>query len=126
MTIVDKQIQEPDINKDIKVSDLFHFSAIKIQVKHLDHLFRIYIKSTGKDTVCRIEETKRLTQTSAIEAINQIFNPIERFEKWIIDHDKKLSEICDKLDKSVIISSMHNYKKSPSSLLKRPGWITLL
>ena len=102
MTIVDKQKQQPDINKDIKVSDLFHFSAIKIQVKHLDHLFRIYIKSTGKDIVCRIEETKRLTQTPAIEAKNQIFNPIERFEKWIIDHDKKLSEIYDKLDKSVV------------------------
>jgi hypothetical protein len=42
MTIVDKQKQQPDINKDIEVSDLFHFSAIKIQVKHLDHLFRIY------------------------------------------------------------------------------------
>jgi hypothetical protein len=61
-----------------------------------------YIKSTGKDTVCRIEETKRLTQTSAIEANNQICNPIEKFEKWFIYHDKKLSEIYDKLDKSVI------------------------
>jgi hypothetical protein len=37
-------ITEADINKDIKVSDLLHFSATKIQVKHLDHLFRIYVK----------------------------------------------------------------------------------
>jgi predicted component of viral defense system (DUF524 family) len=102
MIIIDKQKQQPDINKDIKVSDLFHFWVIKIQAKHLDHLFRINIKSTGKDIACRIDEIKRLTQTSAIEAKNQIFNPIGRFEKWFIDHDKNLNEISDKLDKSVI------------------------
>ena len=43
--IMDWQLTEADINKDIKVSDVFHFSAIKVQVRHLDHLFSVYVKS---------------------------------------------------------------------------------
>ena len=56
--IMDWQLTEADINKDIKVSDVFHFSAIKVQVRHLDHLFSVYVKSMGKHTVCRLEERK--------------------------------------------------------------------
>ena len=77
---MDWHITEADINKDIKVSELFHFTATKIQVKHLDHLFRIYVKSMGKDTVCRVEESKHPEKKPAIEFINGIFNPAERFE----------------------------------------------
>jgi hypothetical protein len=72
-------LTEADINKDIKVSDLLHFSTIKIQVKHLDHLFRIYVKSMGKGTVCRVEESK-CSKKPVIEFINGIFNPAERFD----------------------------------------------
>jgi hypothetical protein len=79
------KLQEADINKDIKVSDLLHFSAIKVQVKHLDHLFRIYVKSMGKDTVCRVEESK-CPKKPVIEFINGIFNPPERL---FLDQDKK-------------------------------------
>jgi hypothetical protein len=43
----------------VKVGDLLHFSAVKIQVKHLDHLFRIYIKALGQDTIYRVEEPKQ-------------------------------------------------------------------
>lgn len=85
------ELTECDINKDIKVSDLLHFSAIKIQVKHLDHLFRIYIKALGKDTVCRVEENKH-PRRPAIEFINEAFNPIESIQTY-------LREISDRLDK---------------------------
>jgi hypothetical protein len=51
-------LTECDINKDIKVSSWLQIFPIKIQVKHLDHLFSIYIKLLGKDTVCRIEEKR--------------------------------------------------------------------
>jgi hypothetical protein len=78
--IMDWHITEADINKDIKVSELFHFSAIKVQVRHLDHLFRIYIKSMGKDTVCRIEENKHPEKKPAIEFISDVFNTPERFD----------------------------------------------
>jgi hypothetical protein len=75
--IMEWNITECDINKDIKVSDWLHFSALKIQVKHLDHLFRIYIKSMGEDTVCRVEESLHPKNKRVIETINDIFNPTE-------------------------------------------------
>jgi hypothetical protein len=68
------ELTECDINKDIKVSHWFHYTGSKIQVKHLDHLFCVYIKSMGEDTVCRVEERKR-PKKNAIDAINDIFNP---------------------------------------------------
>jgi hypothetical protein len=96
--IMNWQLTECDINKDIKVSDLFHFSAIKIQVKHLDHLFSIYIKSMGKNTVCRIEERKHpVTNKPAIAFIDDIFNPANRIEIKFAEQDIKLQEINDKL-----------------------------
>ncbi|MGA9152771.1 MAG: hypothetical protein WBZ36_19510 [Candidatus Nitrosopolaris sp.] len=36
--IMEWQITECDINKDIKISHLLHHSAIKIQAKYLDRL----------------------------------------------------------------------------------------
>ena len=89
-------LTECDISRDIKVSDWLHYAGIKIQVKHLDHLFRIYIKSMGIDTVCRVEEEKHPDKT-AIEAINEIFNPYEGVEKQLAEQDKILHQILDKL-----------------------------
>jgi len=89
-------ITECDINRDIKVRDSLHYTGIKVQVKHLDHLFRIYVKSMGKDTVCRVEEGKHPDKT-AIEAINDIFNPYERIEKELAGQGKILHQIRDKL-----------------------------
>ena len=89
--ILEWELTECDINKDIKIADLLHFSGIKIQVKHLDHLFRIYIKAMGADTICRVEENKH-PKKPAVELINDIFNPLEKIEK-------KLTEISERLDK---------------------------
>jgi hypothetical protein len=89
-------LTECDISRDIKVSDWLHYTGIKIQVKHLDHLFRIYVRSMGRDTVCRLEEEKHPGKT-AIEAINEIFNPHERVEKHLAEQDKILHQILDKL-----------------------------
>jgi hypothetical protein len=69
-------ITELDINKDIVVSDSVHIVP-KIQVKHLNELFRIYIKSMGEHTVCRVEKSMHPpSQKSAIEVINDIFNQV--------------------------------------------------
>jgi hypothetical protein len=88
---MDWQLTEADINKDIKVSDVFHLSAIKIQARHLDHLFSIYIKSMGKDAVCRLEERKHhTTKRPAVEFVNNIFNPVGRLEKQITEIEKKV------------------------------------
>ena len=94
--IMDWHITECDINKDIKLSHLLHYSAIKIQVKYLDHLFRIYIKSMGKETVCRVEES---LHPSVLETINDIFNPMEKVEKQIAVLNTKLSAVYDIVSK---------------------------
>jgi hypothetical protein len=90
------EITECDINKDIRVSDLLHYTAIKIQVRHLDHLIRVYIKAMGKDTICRIEENKRPNIT-AIEFINDVFNPLEKLEVYLKGYDEKIDEIQHKV-----------------------------
>lgn len=96
--IMDWQLTEADINKDIKVIDLFHLSAIKVQVRYTDHLFSIYIKSMGKHTVCRLEERKHpTTKRPSIEFVNDIFNPSDRFEGRFAEQDSKLNEINDTL-----------------------------
>jgi len=49
---------------------------LKLDVKHMDHLFSIYIKSRGKDTICRVEERKH-PHKPAVDFINDVFNPLE-------------------------------------------------
>jgi hypothetical protein len=99
--IMNWYLTECDINKDIKVSDALHLSTIKVQVKHVDHLFSVYIKSMGKDTVCRVEQRKHLAGKPVIEVINDIFNPLDRFERKFTEHDTKLNEIKDTLTRLV-------------------------
>jgi hypothetical protein len=90
--ILQWEITECDINKDVKISDILHYTAIKIQIRHLDHLFRTYIKAMGKDTICRIEENKR-PKITAIEFINDVFNPLEKVEEYIKEFDEKINDI---------------------------------
>jgi hypothetical protein len=98
--ILEWELTECDINRDIKVSDLLHFSAIKVQVKQLNHLFSIYIKSMGKDTVCRIEERKHpIPNQSVIEFINEVFNPFERVEKQVAENTKKIDKVIGLVEK---------------------------
>ena len=73
---------ECDINRDVKVSGMLHISSIKVQVKHMDQLFRIYIKRINNETFCRVEETKNL-KMPVIDAINHILNPYDRVERQL-------------------------------------------
>jgi hypothetical protein len=90
--IMDWCVTECDINKDIKVSDLVHFSAVTIQVKHLDHLFRVYIKSMGEDTVCRVEASLH-PDKPAIKLIDDVFNPVEGIERMVGALQDKVTEM---------------------------------
>ena len=92
--VLEWELTECDINKDINISNLLHFSAIKIQVKHLDHLFRIYIKAIDKYAVCRVEENKQ-PRKPAIEFINEIFNPMERIDKRLNDISQQLNNLAN-------------------------------
>jgi hypothetical protein len=89
--VLEWELTECDINRDIKVSGWFHCTALKIQVKHMDHLFSVYIKSMGKDTVYRVEERKH-PHKPAIDFINDVLNPLERFEKMVSEIRKELKQ----------------------------------
>ena len=84
------EFTECDINRDVKISDLLHISCVKVQVKHMDRLFRVYIKKIVNDTFCRVEETKSL-RMPIIEAIDYIFNPYERIEKQLAEIQRLLN-----------------------------------
>jgi hypothetical protein len=84
------EFTECDINRDIKVSDLLHISCVKVQVKHMDYLFRVYIKKVGNDTFCRVEETKNL-KMPVIEAINCILNPFDKIERQLSNIQRLLN-----------------------------------
>jgi len=89
--VLEWELTECDINKDVKVSGSFHYTGLKIQVKHMDHLFSIYIKSMGNDTVYRVEERKH-PHKPAVDFINDVFNPIEKFEKLVSEFRKELRQ----------------------------------
>jgi hypothetical protein len=91
--VLEWELTECDINKDIKVTDLLHFSGVKIQVKHLDHLFRIYIKALGKDTVCRVEENKQPKKRAA-EFLNDTLNPWEKIENQLLGISERLDKLA--------------------------------
>jgi hypothetical protein len=106
-----------DINKDVKVNDWLQSTGLNIQVRHMFHLFRIYIKTKGADTLCRVEESISPNNKSAIEAISDIFNPNERLEKQIADLGRKLdgllcsnniSNICSTSNPSTDLINSNN------------------
>jgi hypothetical protein len=96
--VLEWEVTECDINKDVKVSDWFHYAGLRIQVKHMDRLFSLYIKKMGKDTVYRVEERKH-PHIPALDFINDIFNPMEKVEKQIAVLNTKISAIYDVVSK---------------------------
>jgi hypothetical protein len=112
--ILDWELTQCDINKDVKVSDWLQFTAVKVQVKHFGHLLRVYIKSMGKDTVCRVEESlspKEKSSSSAIETVRNIFNPFDATENKIFEIAKKVDVLYD-----CIVSSSSSNTSSNNGL----------
>src|SRR5919106_155756 len=99
-----------DLNKDVKVSDYFHMTALKVRIKHLDHLLGIYVKAMGQDTVLRVEETKH-PNIRVADFITDIFNPVERFQSELIDQGRKINEMYDMIKKSLASQSSTEDKK---------------
>ncbi len=55
--LMDWTVVQCDLNRDVEVEDSMHLTFPSIQLKHVDRVFRIYIKSLGMKTVCRCEES---------------------------------------------------------------------
>ncbi|MGB6532343.1 MAG: hypothetical protein WBF33_29930, partial [Candidatus Nitrosopolaris sp.] len=69
-----------DINKDITVTDMLHLTAINIQLKDANRVFRLYIKSLGDRAVYRVEESVKM-RSSIIDVLNTIRSPCESQSK---------------------------------------------
>ena len=69
-------------------------TALKVRIKHLDHLLGLYVKAMGQDTVLRVEETKRPNMRAA-DFISDIFNPMEKFQTELLELGRKIDEIYD-------------------------------
>ena len=97
--ILEWELTQCDINKDIRVGDGLQYAGIKVQVKHFDHLFRIYIKSMGKETICRVEDSLN-PRKPAIEAINDILNPYstEQDRRTISETRDLVNQIMNKFN----------------------------
>ena len=65
-----------DINKDVTVSDMLQLTAINIQLKDADRVFRLYIKSLGHKAVYRVEESLKM-QCSIVDVLRTIRSPSE-------------------------------------------------
>jgi hypothetical protein len=109
--VLEWEVTECDINKDVKVSDWFHYTGLRIQVKHMDRLFSLYIKKMGKDTVYRVEERKH-PHKPALDFINDIFNPMEKVEKQIATLNTKISAVYDIISKLRMTTAV-NHKTLP-------------
>ena len=89
--IMNWELTQCDLNKDVHIERwMLVPTGLSIQVRHMSHLFRVYIKSMGSDLVCRVEESIAFKGKSAVEAINGIFNPTERLEKQISELSAKI------------------------------------
>ena len=97
--ILEWDLTQCDINKDIKVGEGLQYTGIKVQVKHFGQLFRVYIKAMGKDTVCRVEESVSCPKGSpAVKVINSVFNPLERIENQVAEMGSKVDKIVSSIN----------------------------
>jgi hypothetical protein len=69
-----------DINKDVTVSDMLQLSAINIQLKDADRMFRLYIKSLGDKAVYRVEESVKM-RSPLVDVLHTIRSPSEPQDK---------------------------------------------
>jgi hypothetical protein len=60
-----------DINKDVIVSDMLQLTAINIQLKDADRVFRLYIKFLGDKAVYRVEESVKM-RCSLVDVLRTI------------------------------------------------------
>ena len=73
-TIIKWVLTGCDINKDITVTDMLQLSAINIQLKDADRVFRVWIKSLGDKAVYKVEESLKIRSrlTDALQTIRRL------------------------------------------------------
>ncbi|MFY9870441.1 MAG: hypothetical protein WAK17_12030 [Candidatus Nitrosopolaris sp.] len=69
-----------DINKDVTVSDMLQLTAINIQLKESDRVFRLYIKSLDDKAAYSVEESLKM-RCSLVDVLHTIRSPSELQDK---------------------------------------------
>jgi hypothetical protein len=105
------EVTECDLNKDIRISDFFHMTALKIRIKHLDHVLGLYVKAMRQDTVLRVEETKH-PRVRLTDFIADIFNPIDSVRKEIQDLRHEIHDIVRKSQAPPDLDSSDDMKEA--------------
>ena len=63
-------------NTERTISDMLQLTAINIQLKDADRVFRLYIKSLGDKAVYRVEESLKM-RCSLVDVLRTIRSPSE-------------------------------------------------
>jgi hypothetical protein len=80
------------LNKDIEIDEKAQLHLPDIQLKHMGHVFRIYIKSLHDKSMCRVEKSLTL-DTPPIRGLESIVSPmrvINEINERIIRLEKRL------------------------------------
>ena len=91
-SIMEWKLTQCDINKDVVIDDQLSIINLNIQIKHIAQVFRIYLKTTGKNTLWRAEKSKNFNNVSVVEGMNNLLNPF-------ISLNDRFDQVLNKLDK---------------------------
>ena len=84
-----------DLNRDVKVSDKAQITLPDIQLKYVDRVFRLYIKSLQGRAVGRAEEGVKL-DLPLVEALDDIRHPYKSIEYTLNEMRKDIKELKSK------------------------------
>jgi hypothetical protein len=82
LSIMEWRLLQCDLNKDIEITEKAQLTLPDIQLKYVDRVFRLYVKSLHDRAVYRNEELLNLNQLLP-EAIDNILHPFKSLERKI-------------------------------------------
>jgi len=87
-----------DLNKDVKIDEKAQLHLPDIQLKHMDQVFRMYIKSLQDKAVCRVEKSLALDLplTKALDSITSPGKAINDLKNVVIQLGQKIDSLSKK------------------------------
>ena len=82
------------MNKDVEIDDTCQLTLPDIQIKHVDRVFRLYVKSLHDKAVYRSEESLTLKRVLP-EALESIRYPYKSVEKKLDELPERIKQIIN-------------------------------
>lgn len=82
-------LKQCDVNKDVEVNDIMQLTLPDIQLKYVDRVFRLYVKSLEYKAVYRVEESMTVDFT-LFEALQHIRAPTESVQHQLLEQQHEL------------------------------------